>query len=66
MAVTIKRAPPLDPAAVAALAQQLYEVNIAVPAWESLSNTTRSVWLDKATLKLRGNPSWWSVTARAA
>lgn len=66
MAVVIKRAPTLDPDVVAALAQQLYEENPVAPAWASLSDTTRSVWVEQATLKLRGNPNWWSIKVRAS
>ena len=36
------------------------------PLWEQLGDVTRSVWRDKAALKLSGHPCWWSINPDGA
>lgn len=31
------------------------------PTWEQIGDVTKSVWLDRAKLKLAGHPRWWSI-----
>jgi len=31
------------------------------PTWQQLGDVTKSVWRDKAALKLSGHPCWWSI-----
>ncbi len=35
------------------------------PNWSQLGTATRSVWLDRAKLKVLGHPQWWSVNAES-
>lgn len=45
----------------------LYELNTRVaPSWHQIGATTRSVWRDKAALKLSGHPCWWSINPDGA
>lgn len=47
-------------------ARQLYDACQSVkPSWNQLGEVTRSVWRDRAKLKLAGNPRWWSIAASA-
>jgi hypothetical protein len=42
-------------------AHALYDACPSVkPSWEQLGDVTKSVWRDKARLKLAGHPRWWS------
>lgn len=42
-------------------ARALYDACPSVkPTWDQLGDVTRSVWCDKARLKLAGHPRWWS------
>ncbi len=48
------------------LASELYHKAAPVaPTWEQLGDVTKSVWLDKAKLKLAGHPRWWSINQAA-
>lgn len=31
------------------------------PTWEQIGDVTKSVWLDRAKLKMAGHPRWWSI-----
>lgn len=36
------------------------------PTWQQLGDVTKSVWRDKAALKLSGHPCWWSINPDGA
>ena len=36
------------------------------PTWQQLSDVTKSVWRDRAALKLSGHPCWWSINPDGA
>ena len=47
--------------------QALYVANTLVaPTWQQLGDVTKSVWRDKAALKLSGHPCWWSINPDGA
>ncbi|AKA60308.1 hypothetical protein P26218_05 [Rhodoferax phage P26218] len=47
--------------------QALYVAGIVVgPTWQQLGDVTKSVWRDKAALKLSGHPCWWSINPDGA
>lgn len=45
----------------------LYAANTLVaPTWQQLGDVTKSLWRDKAALKLSGHPCWWSINPDGA
>lgn len=47
---------------VAQLARELYDgCQTSKPAWDQLSDVTRSVWMERATRTLAGHPRPWSI-----
>lgn len=47
---------------VAQLARDLYDdCQTSKPAWDQLSDVTRSVWMERATRTLAGHPRPWSI-----
>ena len=47
--------------------QALYVANTLVaPTWQQLGDVTKSVWRDRAALKLSGHPCWWSINPDGA
>lgn len=47
--------------------QALYDACPSVkPTWHQLGDVTKSVWRDKAALKLSGHPCWWSINPDGA
>ena len=45
----------------------LYAANTLVaPTWQQLGDVTKSVWRDRAALKLSGHPCWWSINPDGA
>jgi hypothetical protein len=47
--------------------QALYDACPSVkPTWQQLGDVTKSVWRDKAALKLSGHPCWWSINPDGA
>ena len=36
------------------------------PTWQQLGDVTKSVWCDRAALKLSGHPCWWSINPDGA
>lgn len=47
--------------------QTLYASNTVVaPTWQQLGDVTKSVWRDRAALKLSGHPCWWSINPDGA
>jgi hypothetical protein len=39
---------------------------VVAPTWQQLGDVTKSVWRDKAALKLSGHPCWWSINPDGA
>jgi len=47
--------------------QALYDACPSVkPTWQQIGDVTKSVWRDKAALKLSGHPCWWSINPDGA
>jgi len=49
-----------DPWWTARLLYQTAE-NQVKPTWDQIGEVTKSVWYDRAVLKLAGHPRWWSI-----
>jgi len=47
--------------------QTLYDACPSVkPTWQQIGEVTKSVWRDKAALKISGHPCWWSINPDGA
>ena len=61
LAAAAQRVAPVASAKLEQAAHTLYDECPSVkPAWDQLGDVTKSVWRDKARLKLAGHPRWWS------
>lgn len=61
LAAAAQRVAPVASAKLEQAAHTLYDECPSVkPAWGQLGDVTKSVWRDKARLKIAGHPRWWS------
>lgn len=61
LAAAAQRVAPVAAAKLEQAAHALYDACPSVkPSWDQLGDVTKSVWRDKARLKLAGHPRWWS------
>lgn len=61
LAAAAQRVAPVASAKLEQAAHTLYDACPSVkPSWDQLGDVTKSVWRDRARLKLAGHPRWWS------